>query len=60
MTGEPNARLVSSTEYARTTSTADRFDLEFESKDHQSTLKTAYARGHAMVESKPIAAAPEA
>ena len=56
VTGERNARLVSSTEYARTTTTTDRVDLEFESKDHETTLKTAFAHGHALVESKPIAA----
>src|SRR5262249_6710206 len=57
VTGEPNGRLVSSAESGRTTATADRLDLEFASKDHQSALKTAYAHGHAIVESKPIAAA---
>ncbi len=56
VTGEGNARLVSSTEYARTTTTTDRVDLGFESKDHETTLKTALAHGHALVESKPIAA----
>jgi lipopolysaccharide export system protein LptA len=54
--GEQNARLVSSTEYARTTTTTDRIDLEFDSKNHESTLKSAFAHGHALVESKPIAA----
>src|SRR5260370_5290025 len=56
VTGESNARLVSSTEYARTTTTADRVDLDLESPQHQSTLKNAFAHGHAIVESKPIAA----
>lgn len=56
VTGESNARLVSSTEYARTTTTADRVDLELESPQHQSTLKNAFAHGHAIVESAPIAA----
>jgi lipopolysaccharide export system protein LptA len=54
--GEPNARLVSSTQYSRTTTTTDRIDLQFESKDHNTTLKTAHAQGHGLVESKPIAA----
>jgi len=58
VTGERNARLVSSTEFARTTTTTDRVDLEFESKNHESTLKTAFAHGHGLVESKPIAAPP--
>ncbi len=57
VTGEPNARLVSSTEYARTTTTTDRIDLEFEDQDGEgAVLKTALARGHSVVESKPIAA----
>jgi lipopolysaccharide export system protein LptA len=56
VTGERNARLVSSTEYARTTTTSDRVDLDFESKNHETTLKTALAHGHAIVESKPISA----
>src|SRR5262249_51082516 len=38
--GEPNARLISTTEFATTTTTTDRIDLEFENNDHQSTLKT--------------------
>src|SRR5262249_44039142 len=58
VTGEPNARVVSSTEYSRTTTTTDRIDLEFESKNHETALKTAYAHGHALLESKPITAAP--
>jgi lipopolysaccharide export system protein LptA len=58
VTGERNASLVSSTEYASTTTTTDRVDLEFESKNHETTLKTALAHGHSLVESKPIAAPP--
>ena len=58
VTGQPNARLVSSTEYARTTTTTDRIDLEFDNKDQEGALKTAFARGHSVVESKPIAAPP--
>jgi len=57
-TGQPNARLVSSTEYARTTTTTDRIDLEFDNEDQEGALKTAFARGHSVVESKPIAAPP--
>jgi lipopolysaccharide export system protein LptA len=30
--------------------------MDFDSKDHETTLKTALARGHAVFESKPIAA----
>lgn len=58
VTGEPNARLVSTTPYARTTTTTDRIDLEFEAPNHQTNLKTAFAHGHGYVESKPLAAAP--
>jgi lipopolysaccharide export system protein LptA len=56
--GESNARVASSSEMARTTTTADRIDLEFDSQNHESTLKRALATGHAVVESKPLAAAP--
>jgi lipopolysaccharide export system protein LptA len=56
VTGEANARLVSTTEFSQTTTTTDHIDLDFESKDHQSTLKSALAQGHGVVESKPTAA----
>ncbi len=56
VTGEPNARLISSTQYARTTTTTDRIDLEFDAGNHQTTLKTAFAHGHGYVESKPTGA----
>jgi len=56
--GEPNARLVSTTDTSVTTTTADRMDLEFESQDHQTALKTAFAHGHGVLESKPLPAAP--
>jgi lipopolysaccharide export system protein LptA len=58
VTGEPNARLISSTQYARTTTTTDRIDLEFSAENHQTTLKTAFAHGHGYIESKPTGAAP--
>jgi lipopolysaccharide export system protein LptA len=58
VTGEPNARLVSSTPYARTTTTTDRIDLEFDNTDQDGALKTAFARGHSVVESIPISAPP--
>jgi len=53
--GAPNARIVSETDLSKTTVTTDRMDLEFLSHDHQSVLKTALARGHAVFESKPLA-----
>jgi lipopolysaccharide export system protein LptA len=56
--GEANARLVSSTEFTRTTTTTDHIDLQFENKDHDGMLQTAVARGHGVVESKPVAAPP--
>ena len=58
VTGEPDARLVSSAEAARTTTTSDKIDLFFESKDHQTILTSAFATGHAVLESKPLAAPP--
>jgi lipopolysaccharide export system protein LptA len=60
VTAERNARLVSSTQYSRTATTGDRVDLDFESRNHETTLRTALAHGHALVESKPIAAPPGA
>jgi lipopolysaccharide export system protein LptA len=59
VTGEPNARLVSVTQYAQTTTTTDRIDLEFDAGNHQTTLKTAFAHGHGYVESKPTGAPAE-
>src|SRR5436305_4813141 len=50
VTGEPNARVVSSVETARTTTTSDKIDLLFGSKDHQAILQSAFARGHAVLE----------
>jgi lipopolysaccharide export system protein LptA len=56
VSGEPNARLVSSTQYAQTTTTTDRIDLEFDTGNRQTTLKTAFAHGHGYIESKPTGA----
>jgi lipopolysaccharide export system protein LptA len=55
--GEPNARVVSTTEAASTTTTSNKIDLAFESENHKTILKSAFASGHAEVESKPLAGA---
>ncbi|MBI3473163.1 MAG: LPS export ABC transporter periplasmic protein LptC, partial [Candidatus Solibacter usitatus] len=52
--GEGQARLVSTSETARTTMTSDRVDLDFETADGEQALKTAIARGHGVVETAPL------
>lgn len=59
VTGEPNARLVSTTPTSRTTVSCNRIDLEFETSSGESVLKSALARGAAVVESTPAAAAAD-
>lgn len=47
-----NARLVSSSASGRTTATANRIDLEFDTSSEDSTLKSALATSKARVESQ--------
>ena len=54
ITGTQNARLISTAETAVTTTTSDRVDLDFDTSGDGSTLQSALATGHSVVESKPI------
>lgn len=51
--GEENARVVSTTDTARNTSTADRLDLRFETATGESVLTETMANGRAVMESAP-------
>jgi LPS export ABC transporter protein LptC/lipopolysaccharide transport protein LptA len=53
--GTPNAHLVSTSDTGKTNVTSDRAVMDFTPGDHESTLTTAAAMGHAVVESTPIA-----
>ena len=53
--GEQNARVVSSSETARTTTTAGRVDLSFDAASGESVLTQAVAMGRAAMESVPVA-----
>jgi lipopolysaccharide export system protein LptA len=55
--GEPNARLVNTSEGSVTTVTANRLDLEFGDATGESVLSKALANGDTVVESKPLPAA---
>jgi len=57
-TGDVGAHVVSSAETGRTSTKADRIDLEFDTQNHESTLKKAMAYGHSEVESTPLATTP--
>jgi lipopolysaccharide export system protein LptA len=54
ITGEKNARLVSTADTAETTITTDRVDMAFVVADKDSTLDFSTATGHSVIESKPI------
>jgi lipopolysaccharide export system protein LptA len=54
ITGEPNARLVSVTETARTTISCRRVDMEFETGSGASALKRALTTGDTVLESAPV------
>ena len=54
ITGENNAKLLSTSATASTTITATRVDMEFDTSGDSSTLQKAIARGKSVVESKPI------
>jgi len=57
ITGTHNARLVSVSQGSETTMTSDVVDLDFEIVNNESVLKKSLGRGHATIESKPVAAA---
>lgn len=52
--GDRHARLVSTSDTARTTVTADRVDLDFAIVDGESTLSKALTTGHSVLESAPV------
>ena len=54
ITGENNAKLLSTSATASTNITADRVDMEFDTSGDSSTLEKATSRGKSVVESKPI------
>ncbi len=52
--GDKNGRLVSTAQTMKTTVTADHLDLNFDTSDKESTLKTALAMGGSVAEAVPI------
>ncbi|MEO8128720.1 MAG: LPS export ABC transporter periplasmic protein LptC, partial [Bryobacteraceae bacterium] len=54
ITGENNARLLSTSPTATTTITATRVDMEFDTSADSSTLQKATSRGKSVIESKPV------
>lgn len=55
ITGVNNARLVSTAATGETRMTTDRIEMDFDTSTKDSTLQTALATGHSVVESKPAA-----
>jgi lipopolysaccharide export system protein LptA len=56
ITGDTNARLVSTAKNARTTVTGDKVDLDFDTTLKESTLTNAVASGKSVALSEPIPA----
>jgi lipopolysaccharide export system protein LptA len=52
--GHDHARLISTSDTARTTVNADRLDLDFETSGKESTLNSAVATGKSVVEATPV------
>jgi len=52
--GHDHAQLISTSDTARTTVNSDRLDMDFETTDKESTLKTAVATGKGVVQATPI------
>jgi lipopolysaccharide export system protein LptA len=52
--GRDHAKLVSTSDAARTTVTSDRLDLDFTTTDKESTLAMAVASGKSVAEATPI------
>ena len=52
--GERNTRLVSTSDSARTTMTADKLNLQFAIADKESVLTSAVATGNSVAESSPV------
>jgi lipopolysaccharide export system protein LptA len=55
ITGENNARLLSTSDTASTTITASRVDMEFDTATDTSILQKATSIGNSVIESKPVA-----
>ena len=53
--GRDHAKLVSTSDTARTTVTSDRLDLDFTTSGKESTLNSAVATGKSVVEATPVA-----
>jgi lipopolysaccharide export system protein LptA len=56
ISGEGNARVVSTAQFSETTATSDHVDLVLNPQAHESELTNVMCNGHAMIVSKPIAA----
>ena len=54
--GHDHAQLISTSDTARTTVNSDRLDMDFETTDKESTLKTAVATGKSVVQATPHSA----
>ena len=54
ITGENNAKLLSTSATASTTITATRVDMEFDTSGDSSTLQKATSVGKSVIESKPV------
>ena len=52
--GHDHAQLISTSDTARTTVNSDRLDMDFETSDKESTLKTAVATGKSVVQANPV------
>ena len=52
--GHDHAKLVSTSDTARTTVTSDRLDLDFATSGKESTLNSAVATGKSVVEAAPV------
>jgi lipopolysaccharide export system protein LptA len=54
LSGEPDARLVSTTETSKTTITSRRVDMDFDTSSGASELKQALMTGNTVLESAPV------
>src|SRR5258708_19856219 len=52
--GDQNAKLISSSDFAATTVTSNRVDLEFDSSEKGAVLSKASGNGNTVVDSRPI------
>jgi len=52
--GHDHAQLISTSDTARTTVNSDRLDMDFETTDKESTLKTVVATGKSIVQAAPV------